>query len=108
MRAARQQNWDIDFDYINWLHVPVALASMLGLVVLLGRALASRRLDGLTLLATTVTLALLGNAFICGVISGPHDRYGARMVWLATFVMLMGLTRYVGTDVPEDDSSAAA
>ena len=26
----------------------------------------------------TVTLALLGNAFVCGVISGPHDRYGAR------------------------------
>jgi hypothetical protein len=108
MRAARQQNWNIDFDYINWLHVPVALASMLALVVLLGHALAIRRLDDLTLLATTVTLALLGNAFICGVISGPHDRYGARMVWLATFVILMGLTRYVGKDEPEDDTSAAA
>jgi hypothetical protein len=108
MRAARQQNWNIDFNYFNWLHVPVALASMLALVVLLGHALAIRRLDDLTLLATTVTLALLGNAFICGVISGPHDRYGARMVWLATFVVLMGLTRYVGKDEPEDDTSAAA
>ena len=34
----------------------------------------------------TVTLALLGNAFVCGVISGPHDRYGARIAWVATFV----------------------
>ncbi|GLR93076.1 hypothetical protein ACVIU7_000633 [Bradyrhizobium liaoningense] len=99
MRAARQQHWDIDFVYVNWLHVPVALASMLGLVALLAHALASRRLDDLTLLAATVTLALLGNAFICGVISGPHDRYGARMVWVATFVVLAALARRFGDDV---------
>ena len=96
MRAARQQNWQLDFTAINWLHVPVALASMLALLALLGNALASRRLDDLTLLAATVTLALLGNAFICAVISGPHDRYGARMVWVATFVALMALARRVG------------
>jgi hypothetical protein len=99
MRAARQQHWAINFDYVNWLHVPVALASMLALVALLAHALASRRLDDLTLLAATVTLALLGNAFICGVISGPHDRYGARMVWVATFVVLTALARRFGDDV---------
>ena len=99
MRAARQQNWGVNFDDVNWLHVPVALASMLGLLALLGHALANRRLDDLTLLAGTVTLALLGNAFICGVISGPHDRYGARMVWVATFVVLMALARRFGDDV---------
>ena len=54
-----------------------------------GRAIWRRRLDDLTLLAATVSLALLGNAFICGVISGPHDRYGARMVWIATFTVLI-------------------
>ncbi|WP_407118659.1 hypothetical protein [Bradyrhizobium sp. LMG 9283] len=99
MRAARQQHWDINFDYVNWLHVPVALASMLALVLLLADALAKRRLDDLTLLAATVTLALLGNAFICGVISGPHDRYGARMVWVATFVVLMAVARRFGDDI---------
>jgi hypothetical protein len=98
MRAARQQNWRLDFDTINWLHVPVALASMLALVALLAHALANRRLDDLTLLAATITLALLGNAFICGVISGPHDRYGARMVWVATFTVLMALARRLGED----------
>jgi hypothetical protein len=98
MRAARQQHWGVDFDYVNWLHVPVALASMLALVALLAHALAIRRLDDLTLLAATVTLALLGNAFICGVISGPHDRYGARMAWVATFVVLMALARRFGED----------
>ncbi|WP_431203888.1 hypothetical protein ACQ86E_01425 [Bradyrhizobium betae] len=107
MRAARQQHWGIDFAYVNWLHVPVALISMLGLVALLAHSLARRRLDDLTLLAATVTLALLGNAFICAVISGPHDRYGARMVWVATFVVLMALAQRVG-DEPADDSSTAA
>lgn len=99
MRAARQQNWQLDFTAINWLHVPVALASMLGLLALLAHALAHRRLDDLTLLAATVTLALLGNAFICAVISGPHDRYGARMVWVATFVVLIAATRRFGDDI---------
>lgn len=98
MRDARQQHWELDFHYVNWLHVPVALASMLALVVLLGHCLARRRLDDLTLLATTVALALFGNALICGVISGPHDRYGARMAWLATFVVAIAVARYVSGD----------
>ncbi|MET4216478.1 hypothetical protein ACVWWG_008558 [Bradyrhizobium sp. LB7.2] len=108
MRAARQQHWAVNFDEVNWLHVPVALASMLALVVLLALSLRNRRLDDLTLLAATVGLALLGNAFICGVISGPHDRYGARMVWVATFVVLMALARRLSNDEPADETSAAA
>lgn len=107
MRAARQQHWGVNFDDVNWLHVPVALGSMLALIGLLALALASRRLDDLTLLAATVTLALVGNAFICGVISGPHDRYGARMVWVATFVVLMALARRLSDDEPADENSAA-
>lgn len=107
MRDARQQHWGVDFEYVNWLHVPVALISMLALLGLLAHALANRRLDDLTLLGATVTLALLGNAFICGVISGPHDRYGARMVWLATFVVLMALARHFGEEEPADETSAA-
>jgi hypothetical protein len=106
MRAARQQQWDVNFDYVNWLHVPVALASMLALVGVLAHALARRRLDDLTLLAATVTLALLGNAFICAVISGPHDRYGARMVWVATFVVLMALARAFGDEEPKGSAAA--
>jgi len=27
------------------------------------------------------------------VISGPHDRYGARMVWIATFTVLVAAAR---------------
>jgi hypothetical protein len=108
MRAARQQRWHLDFTAINRIHVPVALGSMLLVVILFGRGLWQRRLDDLTLLASTVALALLGNAFICAVISGPHDRYGARMVWLATFVVLTALSRAIGHDDGADATSSQA
>ena len=89
MRAANQQRWRLDFTAINHLHVPVALASMLLVVIVFGRGVWRRRPDDLTLLAATVTFAVLGNAFVCAVISGPHDRYGARLAWVATFVALI-------------------
>jgi hypothetical protein len=98
MRAARQQHWDINFTGINRLHVPVALVSMLVVIAMLATAIWRRRLDDLALLAATVSLALLGNAFICGVISGPHDRYGARMAWVATFVVLIAVIRHFSDD----------
>ena len=90
---------------INWIHVPVALASLLAVFAMVGRAAWRRRLDDLTLLAATVSLAMLGNAVICGVISGPHDRYGARMVWIATFtVLIAAIRRFAGDDEPAADS----
>jgi hypothetical protein len=84
----------------------VALLSMLLVAGLVLRALWRRGLDDLELLATTVCVALLGNAFICGTISGPHDRYGARMVWIATFVALIAAARYL-TKRDEAASGAA-
>jgi hypothetical protein len=52
-----------------------------------------------------VSLALLGNAFVCGVISGPHDRYGSRLVWDATFTALMAGLRRFARDDEEGDAS---
>jgi hypothetical protein len=107
MRAAHQQHWDINFSAINWIHVPVALGSLLLVFAISATAIWRRRLDGLTLLTAAVSLAMLGNAFICGVISGPHDRYGARMVWIATFVVLMwAIRQFADPDEARDDSLA--
>jgi hypothetical protein len=107
MRAAHQQHWDINFAAVNWLHIPVALVSMALVFAMFGLAIWRREFDDLTLLAGTVSLALLGNAFVCGVISGPHDRYGARMVWIAILVVLIAairrLTRH--DEVREDSFS---
>jgi hypothetical protein len=108
MRAANQQRWRLDFTAVNRLHVPAALVSMLLVVIVFGRGLVRRRYDDLTLLAGTVTLALLGNAFVCAVISGPHDRYGARMAWVATFTVLIAAVRHFsGEDAPDQSLSAA-
>ena len=98
MRAAHQQHWDLDFAVINWLHVPVALASIVLVFGLFAGSIWRRRLDDLTLLAATVSLAVLGNAFVCAVISGPHDRYGARLAWVATLVALLAAARYFAGD----------
>jgi predicted membrane protein len=54
-----------------------------------------RELADLGMLAGTAGLGLLANAFVCGVFSGPHDRYGARMVWIATFVVAIAAARLV-------------
>jgi hypothetical protein len=106
MRAAHQQHWDINFAAVNWLHVPVALGSTLLVFAMFARALWRRKFDDLALLAATVSFALLGNALICGVISGPHDRYGARLVWISTFTVLLAAARYFGEDEPEADLTA--
>ena len=89
MRAARQQKGELDFGAINRLHVPVALASMVLLIGTIVLALKQPRLADLGPLAATAALAILTNAAVCGVLSNPHDRYGARLVWLATFVVVL-------------------
>ncbi|MFB9264411.1 hypothetical protein ACFFWD_14715 [Bradyrhizobium erythrophlei] len=106
MRAAHQQRWQLDFTAINRIHVPVALASMLLVAILFGRGLWRRRFDDITLLAGAVTLTLLGNAFVCGVISGPHDRYGARLAWVATFVVLIAAAKAFGRREADELRSA--
>ena len=89
VRKAHQQHWEFDFAAINRIHVPVALLSMVLLLGILLSAGWRRKLDDIALLGSTIALALLGNALLCGVLSGPHDRYGARMVWLATFAVVV-------------------
>lgn len=59
------------------------------------RAIRSRRFDEATRLAATVTVAILANAFACGALSGPHDRYGARMVWVAAFTAAIVILRAI-------------
>ena len=34
-------------------------------------------------------LALIGNALICGLFSGPHDRYQSRLIWVPALVLLL-------------------
>ena len=88
LRAARQQRGEIHFDAINHLHVPVALLSMALLPLLMAAGLKWPRLRRLSMLATTIAAALLANAFVCGALANPHDRYGARLTWLVPMAMI--------------------
>ena len=91
--AARQQKSFLTFGPVNLIHVPVALISTALVFVMLIAALFRRRAHDVTLLMATVCLALLGNAAICGIISGAHDRYGSRLVWIATFAVMIAVMK---------------
>lgn len=89
--AARQQQELLKrplFDAMNGLHIPIALLSTFGLLVCISWGLYAGRPE-FTLLAVFILFALIGNAFICGALSGPHDRYQSRIVWLAPLIMVM-------------------
>jgi hypothetical protein len=73
---------------LNPLHLLVVL---LALPLLLWSAW---RGQGLALaLALFVLAAVLGNAMICGGLSAPHPRYGARIMWLLPVAALLCLPR---------------
>ena len=90
-QEAHQQQGQVTqelFDALNTVHVPVAHLSVLALLGVAVLGVRARRHD-LAGLALFVLVALGGNAFICGALSNPHDRYQSRLVWLATLVVGM-------------------
>jgi hypothetical protein len=89
MRAARQQHGELHFEALNAVQVPLALGAMaaLPLFVLLG--LRRRVYVDLAFLAATVSLAILGNAVVCGALSNAHDRYGARLAWVPLLITVL-------------------
>jgi hypothetical protein len=91
MGAARQQNGELSFVAINYLQYPVALIAMACLPVIVLLAVRRRLPTYLGEFAATCMVALLANAFVCGTLSNPHDRYGARLVWVAVFAMVITL-----------------
>ncbi len=94
MRAARQQQGEISLAAVNALQYPAALAAMALLPLIVLAAWRGKLPADIGEFAAVATLALLGNAFICGVLSNPHDRYGARVAWIAALVVLLALARW--------------
>lgn len=86
--AARQQNRLIDFAWINPPHVAVGALSILALAVLMAGSARPPWGDRFLLPAFLLS-ALIGNAFICGALSNPHDRYQSRLIWAAGFAALL-------------------
>jgi hypothetical protein len=86
--AARQQQDVVRFKAVNVVHVTIAFLSLFWLGLILRRAIRQKRWNQ-AVLPAYVFLALIGNALVCGIFSGPHDRYQSRIVWLAVAVLLL-------------------
>ena len=91
--ATAKKRAEISFTAINDLHYPLALLSMALLPFVALFAWRRKLPADLGELAAFCMLALLANAFVCGALSNPHDRYGARIVWLAAFATGLALVR---------------
>jgi hypothetical protein len=93
MRAARQQHGELHFEAINRINTPIALAAMFLLVPLMAWGAQHHAMADCARLAAMTACALLANAVICGVFANPHDRYGARLAWLAPLVVGLAAAR---------------
>ena len=91
--SARQQQGELSFASLNVVHVTVGFASLLALAAMLWFAIGRRDWQS-AVLPAFVLVALLGNAFVCGVFSNPHDRYQSRLIWVPTFVILISARKY--------------
>jgi hypothetical protein len=80
-------------ENLNRFHVPLTLGSMALLPLLLLLAWRRGNLRDTDKLAAALILALLANAFVTGVLSNPHHRYGARIAWIAPFVWSLVLVQ---------------
>ena len=89
-----EQQAGIDFTPMNAIQVPVQLAGFLMLFPLLWLAYRRRDRASTTVLAL-VLLALIGNAFVCGALSNPNDRYQSRIGWLAVAALAFSGMRLV-------------
>ena len=93
MDASRQRRAGIDFTAINRLQVPLAYFAMILLPVIAWFALRREGYTDIGELAAAAALALLGNAAVFGIFATAHNRYGARMIWIAAFIGLLALAR---------------
>ena len=71
------------------LHLAAASAGICGAVLVLIQGLRRRHIAAG--FAAAALLAVLANAAITGGLSGPHDRYQSRIVWLPLAVALLAL-----------------
>ncbi len=105
-RASRQNTDRLDvLAYLKPVSTLVAFAGLLSMCVL---GFWQRR-TAVGMFCVAVLLALLGNAILTGALSGPHDRYQARLVWLgvvAAFTVLGTLRApvYAGRHNPRPDA----
>lgn len=91
----------------------VSIAVLLMSVAILVFAIATGRLayddPQILLFGLFIVAGLVANAAICGIMSKPHHRYEARLIWLLpTFVLMAELraSRRLASDSPQSAGAA--
>jgi hypothetical protein len=74
-------------EWMQPLHRAAAIGGVVVCMAALPIALLRRHVAGGFIIA--ILLALLGNAAITGGLSGPHDRYQSRIMWLPPALALL-------------------
>ena len=87
------------------LNAPHAALLMLGALATILIAIRCRwHTPRLAALAAAVLVGVLGNAFATGALSGPHDRYQARIAWL----LLLAPALYIMWRISSDGARTSA
>lgn len=76
--------------WLKLLHETIAL---LGVIVCLVFAVRRKTVPPIRIVVCAVLIGIVANALICGGLSGPHDRYQSRVMWLPGVVAALALTR---------------
>jgi hypothetical protein len=77
----------------DWLQLIHHLAAALGIVATVVTLVATlRRRHPVAGLCAAVLICILANGFVTGALSGPHDRYESRVVWLAVLAPAIAVT----------------
>ncbi len=91
-RLAADRSWIGPVNVVHSAIYLAAVAVILGLFVVPGYASRETRI-----FAVFVVIGILINAFVCGAVSQPAPRYGARVIWLlpylATMMTILALRR---------------
>jgi hypothetical protein len=89
--TSRQQTGAVELAaWSAWIVMPVSIAGSFSLPIV-ALVLWRRGRRDAALLPAMIFVALVGNAFVCGVIAGPSDRYQARLVWLAPLAIVVAV-----------------
>ena len=87
--ASRQSAGTLEVtQWMQTLHIVTALSAIAACCALL---LAAPRRHPASVFAIAVLVALLTNAAITGGLSGPHDRYQSRIMWLPPLIAVVGV-----------------
>lgn len=82
-----QQGWLVPVTWVHRIYYVLSAAVVLVLLVQPGRVPGKVKIFALMLIA-----GILANAVVCGAVSQPAARYGARVIWLLPFAAaLLGL-----------------